>query len=339
MLQYITYIFVMLLICVLFFSCARKLSGEKKIDYEVDSQENLEKVMLPIFSKDSAYRYVEEQLSFGPRIPNSQAHSKCKEYLFSKLRSYAEKVEQQDFEAIRWDGQKMNGTNIIASFGSERENRIFFCAHWDSRPYADMEEDKEKQKEAILGASDGASGVAVLLELSRLLYQKNPNIGVDIILLDLEDSGTPRFETSKSADEETWCKGAQYWAKIAKENNYNAKFGILLDMVSCANPSFAMEATSMYYAPDIMREVWQLASNLGFASVFVPQRTMPIIDDHLFINKILGIPTIDIIHHDFNTSTGFFPYWHTLNDNLENVDRDALGIVGKLLTEIVYREK
>lgn len=290
------------------------------------------------FNQDSAYGFVARQVAFGPRTAGSEAHTRCAEYLCATLAAYADEVIRQPFEAERWDGQDMAGLNVVARFAPEKTRRVLLAAHWDSRPYADREADPALHKLPIDGANDGASGVGVLLEVARVLAAHPQEVGVDIILFDLEDAGRPEYEPYHAGDENTWCKGAQYWARNPHVSGYTAEYGILLDMVGNSAPLFAKESTSLYYAPDILDKVWRTAADLGYGAVFVPNHTGGIIDDHLFVNRLTGIPMIDIIHKDYGTSTGFFPQWHTLQDDMAHIDPATLTMVGKTVLEALYRE-
>ena len=290
------------------------------------------------FNPDSAYASVARQVAFGPRTPGSAAHDRCADYLYAVLAGYADTVMRQPFSAERWDGKAMAGVNIIAAFAPENPRRVLLAAHWDSRPYADQEADAALHHTPIDGANDGASGVGVLLEVARILAAHAPAVGVDIVLFDLEDAGRPDFVPYTPGDENTWCKGSQHWAEQPHIPGYTAAYGILLDMVGSRQPVFAQEATSLYYAADILDKVWTVAAEAGYGSVFVPNRTGGIIDDHLFVNRLAKIPMIDIIHKDFGTPTGFFPQWHTLQDNMAQIDPNTLGLVGKTVLETLYRE-
>ena len=292
----------------------------------------------PVCNADSAYRFAAEQVAFGPRIPNSEAQRQCARYLHDKLASYGADVQTQEFQARRRDGETLDGYNIIASFNPAATRRILLCAHWDSRPYADHDPSPQSRHQAIDGANDGASGTAVLLEVARTMQHSLPEVGVDIILFDLEDSGKPEWEPNRYGDEYTWALGSQYWAENPHIPGYNALYGILLDMVGTENPCFAMEATSMYYAPDIMSKVWNTASALGYGHIFQGREAGAIIDDHLFINETRGIPTIDIIHYETSSGTGFFPHWHTRMDNMDNISAHTLKIVGDVVLAVVYGE-
>lgn len=302
---------------------------------ETSGQQN-NRVSAPVCNSDSLLAFVKAQTDFGPRVPNSTAQKNCADYLSRQLESYGAIVRTQAFESLCWDKTKMQGYNIIASFFPEKQRRVLLCAHWDSRPYADQEPDPKAMNTPIDGANDGASGTAVLLEIARLLQQQSPAVGVDIVLFDLEDSGKPHSERPAQGDEYTWCLGSQYWSEHLEEER--PMFGILLDMVGTENPCFVMEATSMYYAPDIMRKVWAQAARMGYGSIFRSQASGALIDDHLFINSMANIPTIDIIHYDAQSSSGFFPHWHTRQDNMEHICPATLKITTDVVLAVLFNE-
>ncbi len=326
--------YIIFVVGILFFvSC----KDSKKKTEERKPEVIAKKVEIPGFNADSAYYFTEKQVAFGPRVPNTKAHEMCSEYLVSVLQKYCKDVKVQSFQAKAWDGTLLKGKNIIAAFNPESNNRIFFSSHWDSRPYADYDADEKNHRKAILGANDGAAGVGILIEIARLFNQTHPNIGVDLILFDLEDYGEPKGSVDKGED--NWCLGSQYWANNPHKPGYFAKYGILLDMVAAKNAVFTMENTSMYYAPDIMKMVWDIANSLGYSHYFSSEQTGGLIDDHLYINKIAKIPTIDIVHHDPTTASKFFPYWHTIKDDMSNIDKSTLMVVGNTLLTVAYGEE
>lgn len=293
---------------------------------------------IPVFNQDSAYAYVEKQVSFGPRVPNSKQHDACAAFLVQNLKANADTVIVQKTRLRAYDGTALNISNIIASFNPSLNNRIFLCAHWDSRPIAEKDTNISKQKLPIDGANDGASGVGVLLEVARILKNNKPQIGVDIVLFDAEDYGQPD-NSGMELKEDTWALGSQYWAKNPHKKNYFARYGILLDMVGAANATFLKEGYSMQYAPDIVRKVWQAAQRGGYGQYFLNKETNAITDDHYYVNKLAGIPTIDIIHYDNTTPTGFFPHWHTHGDNMSVIDKETLKAVGQTLLIVIFEEK
>ncbi|NCC72927.1 MAG: M28 family peptidase [Sphingobacteriia bacterium] len=317
----------------LLFSCGNK--NQKKSPAAAETKQT-EKVSVPDFNADSAYYYVEKQLSFGPRVPGSEAHAQCAGWLESTLRRFSAKVYVQDFKARVHNNQVFNGQNIIAVFNPEQQRRILFGAHWDSRPYADHDPDPANHNKPIDGANDGASGTGVLLEIARQLHEKNPSVGVDIILFDLEDYGPPKDrQTNESTD--MWGLGSQYWARNPHVPNYKANFGILLDMVGAPDAKFPLEGFSMHFAPDIKQRVWELAARIGYADYFIFEQGGYITDDHYFVNVIAGIPMIDIIHLDATSSNGtFFEYWHTVKDNIDQIDAATLKVVGDVVMHVIF---
>lgn len=288
-------------------------------------------VKTPDFNADSAFSYVEQQLAFGPRIPNSQAHEKCAEYLANAMRQWTDTVIVQDFKSTLWNNTTAKGKNIIASVNPKAENRILLAAHWDSRAYADHDPDTTKYHQPILGANDGASGVAVLMEMARIFRQNDINIGIDYIFFDLEDQGSPTFADSYQND--SWCLGAQYWATHPHIPFYNAQYGILLDMVGGFNPRFTKEEVSRTFAPGITNKLWTVAQQLGYGKIFENSESEAILDDHLYINQNTNIPMVDIVCNQ--SDKNFFEHWHTQGDNLDAIDRNTLALVAKVIMTMI----
>jgi hypothetical protein len=292
-------------------------------------------VTIPSFNADSSYGFVKAQVNFGPRVCNTPAHEKCAAYMEKKLRGWCRDVIVQKGQVKAYNGTMLNFKNIIASFNPGTSNRIFLCSHWDSRPWADHDPDPSKRTTPIDGANDGASGVGILLEIARQLSISKPVIGVDILLLDAEDYGPP--ENKKQYEDTTnwWALGAQYWAKNPHTPNYMARYGILLDMVGAPNATFLQEGFSMEYAPSVIKTVWGMAEKMGYSDYFIFEEGGSITDDHVPINKILNIPTIDIIHLVRNSRTGFYPYWHTTKDDMNSIDATTLKVVGTTLLKVI----
>ena len=293
------------------------------------------RIEVPNFNSDSAYFFVERQVSFGPRVISSKAWDQCSKYLTNKLESYGAKVIVQQAPITTYDQKKHTLRNIIGSYSPEKNNRIALFAHWDSRHVADY--DTINTSQPILGANDGGSGVGVLLEIARNINLKNPKIGVDIIFFDAEDYGQP--ENSKFPTmNDSWCLGSQYWSKNPHKQNYFAKYGILLDMVGGKDAEFWQEGISSYYASNIIKKVWDIAHNIGYSNFFIYKKSPQIMDDHYYVNTITGIPTIDIIEYDPFSKTNFNKHWHTHADNMNNVDRETLKAVGQTVMSVIYSE-
>mgnify|MGYP001480215835 CR=1 FL=1 len=289
-------------------------------------------ISVPSFSADSAYKYVKTQVDFGTRVPNTKPHVECGNYLEQQLKNFGANVIVQNADLTAFDGTVLKAKNIIGSYNTDAQKRILLFAHWDSRPWADNDKNKKNHKTPVVGANDGASGVGVLLEIARNLGKQNPNIGVDIAFFDAEDYG------ASSGNEDSWCLGTQYWAMNLHTQGYKANFGILLDMVGAPNATFYREQISDFYAPNIVDKVWSQANALGFGQYFINEQGGGITDDHVYVNKLAGIPSIDIIQHDKNTETGFGHYWHTVNDTMENIDKNTLQAVGVTLLNVIYNE-
>ncbi len=316
-------------------SCESKKNKEKTENEQESSPVETAKVDVPVFNQDTAYFYVQKQVAFGPRVPNTVKHDECADYLIETLKSFGLNVIVQQAKVKAFDNSVLNIKNIIAEFNPQASQRILLTAHWDTRPWADQD-DQDKNK-PILGANDGASGVGVLLELARIISQKNPRVGVDIILFDAEDYGQPEG-TMVEQKSDTYCLGSQYWSKNLHKTNYHPLFGILLDMVGAKGATFTKEGNSTYYAPAVVNKVWDAANRLGYSNHFINLNSGWITDDHLYINSIAGIPTIDILHHDLATKSNFGTYWHTHDDNMDAVDRNTLKAVGQTLLEVIYKE-
>lgn len=292
----------------------------------------------PHFNADSAYLFVKKQVDFGARVPNSAAHVECGNYLAMKLREFGAEVIEQKMLLKTYDGITLNARNIIGVYNRDVEKRVLLFAHWDSRPFADQDEDKTKQTQPILGANDGASGVGVLLEIARQLNKLPVDIGVDILFFDAEDWGQPSYE-SNYVPGEWYCLGSQYWAENTHVPNYRAKFGILLDMVGASNATFYKEGYSVDYASNVAEKVWTTAARLGYGNYFVNRKGGYITDDHLPVNKLRRAPSINIIHTTDDTAHGFGDFWHTHNDNMDIIDKATLEAVGQTVMEVLYTEE
>ena len=295
-------------------------------------------VETPVFNSDSAYAQIAKQVSFGPRIPNSPAQIKCKDWIVEKLKGYGWQVKIQEFTSFRYDGYKMKGYNIMAQYQPQIQKRILLGAHWDARSIADKDSvDKNKPIDA---ANDGGSGVGVMLEIARLLSEtaKKPTIGVDLIFFDLEDHGEPHDYTGNPSTT-SWALGSQHWATNIIPENYRPYYGILLDMVGARGAKFPHEGSSMQYAPGIVRSIWATAADLGYGNMFIDEDAFGITDDHTAVNEVGKIQMIDIIDiRPVNGGFDFGSFHHTHQDNLSTIDKSTLKAVGQTLLQVLYRE-
>lgn len=285
-------------------------------------QQTMEK-RSPAFDGAQAYRYLTAQTDFGPRNPNSKGHKACMAYLENELKRYADEVTLQRFSHKGYN-ETLNLANVFARFNPTASKRILLLAHWDTRPRAEEDPDPAQRDRPIIGANDGASGVAILLELARMFKTTPPPIGVDILLTDGEDYG----DAQKDGNNELYFLGAKHFAKT-KSPEYVPQFGILLDMVGDRDLQLPMEQNSMRFAPQLMDIVWAAAEEHGITQ-FIRVPGEMISDDHLPMNEA-GIPTIDII--DFQ-----YPYWHTQQDTPDKCSPQSLEAVGTVVAAVVYNK-
>ena len=320
-------IYVLLLLCV---SCAKQ-------------QQSSHSAVRYAFSADSAYHYIAQQVAFGARVPGTEEHAACGDWLVKKLAQYGAQVQSQYGTIPNYAGEEQALRNIVAYLEGNTQHAILLCAHWDSRPWSDEEPLYENRFAPVIGANDGASGVGVILEIVRQLSIRKAQgeyiPSVQIILFDCEDMGTPTHYTGKER-EHTWCLGSQYWAKELKIQNskFKIQYGILLDMVGDPSATFPREYFSMTHAGNYVEQLWRTAAQLGYGRYFVNQAAYPITDDHYYVNTIAGIPCVDIIDYKPQNGTGFAEWWHTQQDDMRNINRQTLKAVGEtVITTICSR--
>ncbi|TAH41147.1 MAG: M28 family peptidase [Bacteroidetes bacterium] len=314
-------------------ACSSSEKDKQQSETIIPASESLPVITVPVFNEDTAYAFVKAQCDFGPRVPGTTAHKNCADYLVDILKRYTPSVMVQEGKVSTYDGVNLDLKNIIAAFNPESKNRILLFAHWDTRPWADH--GSERKSEPNLGADDGASGVAVLLEIARQFSLQSPSVGVDIIFFDVEDWGK---SGGGAESEDSYCLGTQYWTKNLHVPGYLANYGILLDMVGGRNSKFRLEGNSKQFAPHILDKVWKTGVNLGYSSYFLFQDGGWITDDHVYVNRI-NIPSIDIIGSDAGSVTGFPAHWHTHEDNMDVIDKGTLKAVGQTVLHVVYSEQ
>ncbi len=320
--------------------------SEKPAENTSQPSASADQVKAPAFNADSAYAYTAKQVAFGPRVPNKPAHVACGNYLVAKLKQFGLSVREQPFQAMTFDGTQIQGRNIIAQYQPQAARRVAIFAHWDTRPFADNEQDKAKLNKPMDGASDGASAAAVALEIARTLglqpEKMAPNVGVDVILFDAEDWGYDTGTQSNLKNQlegsgDSWCLGSQYWAKNKVPANYKAEYGILLDMVGAKDGHFTREGTSLQNARSVVDKIWNTAAQLGYSNYFLFKDTDPILDDHVYTNQA-GVPTVDIYDHP-PYGTEFFPaYHHATSDNMSIIDPKTMKAVGQTVLQVIYNE-
>ena len=274
------------------------------------------------FNSNKAFDLILEQCSFGPRYPGSVGHEKCKNFIVDNLSNYSNQV-LVDSHRIKdpLTTDSVDIFNIFYRFNPDKEKRILLIAHWDTRRYADKDPDSSNHFKPVIGANDGASGVAVLLAILEQLNKKNlSNIGIDFLFADAEDMGL-------YGNPETWAIGSKLFSQ-----NYPStlpQFGICVDMVADKKLNIKIEKYSYQMASSLVHNIWSIASNKGYSNVFKNEIGPAIIDDHVSFSMMTKVPSINIIDFDY-------VYWHTIKDTPENVSKNSLSIVGSVLTDFIY---
>ena len=325
---------ILLLPALLLGSC----KGQQKTDGDAAASDTIPLSQVK-FNADSAFAHIVKQCEFGPRVPNSEAHQRCGDYIVSAFRRLGLQVTEQKADLKALDGKTLAMRNIVASYLHEQTERVIICAHWESRPWADADPDSSKHRQPVMAANDGASGVGVMLELARLLPQLNPAVGIDFICFDAEDYGTPYWDAAlEPEDGSDWCMGSRYWSRNPHVAGYRARYGILLDMVGGEDARFCFEGISMRYARDVMVRLWDAASRCGHSDLFQSREGGWAQDDHVPMNEVAGIPTIDVIPFVEGDHT-FGATWHTVSDTPERISKTTLKGVGQSLIQFLSEEQ
>ena len=283
---------------------------------------------VPRFDEDHAFSYLVAQCDFGPRNPGSDGYYACLDYLITELDQSANEIILQDFsyQEQRYN-KRYNLENIVARYNPDSEFQTIISAHWDTRPWADQEDLRQDRDQPIIGANDGASGVAILLELAKIMGENPPPIGVNLVFFDGEDLGVP-------GENSTYCQGSRFFAKnlpIPRPDE-----AINLDMVGDKQLVLPIERYSLEYHPKLVRHLWDRAKDMGL-DAFIGRVDYAIYDDHIPLNEIAGIPSIDLI--DFKYPNSYANFWHTMNDIPENCSEESLGQVGALMVDYIYNRE
>ena len=279
----------------------------------------------PVFDEEHAFNLLKKQVEFGPRYPGIAAHGATADFIISQLKPHADEVTTQQFSQ-KVAGKTIDLKNIIAKFSPDARKIILLAAHWDTRPMADMEVDPVKRAKPILGANDGASGVAVLLELARMFGKQRPDVGVIMVFFDGEDY-TPNPPTSRYM-----FLGSKYYAsRLDSKTKQAIEYGILLDMIGDKDLRIHQEINSVQAAPEVVRKIWDTARQLGYSKQFVPEAKYAISDDHLPLIAA-GVKCIDVIDFDYGP-------WHTVDDTVDKCSPQSLKTVGDVIACVVYEEK
>ena len=279
---------------------------------------------MPAFDGDRAYQYLVDQVDFGPRVPGSQAASDCRSYFIDHFRTLGLRVDSQAFTFFDpYSKTDIRLVNLIVQYGdhSETKDRMLLVAHYDSRPRTDYASDTALRTQPLAGANDGASGVAVLMEIANLLAGQAPDCRVDLLLVDGEDWG-------RAGDDQYYMLGSKEFGRRVDRSVY--RFGIVLDMIGDRDLQIYREQFSEQFATEVNNMVFDVASRIG-ATSFIDTVRYAIKDDHLSLN-VAGIPTVDLIDFDY-------PYWHTENDTPDKCSAASLQEVGNVVAHIIYDKK
>ena len=274
------------------------------------------------FDGAQAFSYVEEQVAFGPRIPGTVGHENMAQWLDSITRLRADTVVIQDWIHVSRAGDSLPMHNVLARFNPDAPSRILLLAHWDTRPVADGPNSSDKEL-PVPGANDGASGVGVLLAVADALAAAPPSVGVDLLFVDGEDYGI-------FAEHDDVLIGSKYFAQNLPPGP-TPRFAVLFDLVADQDQRFPKEGNSLIGAPDVVKEVWQAAREIGYGHIFVNATGQSIVDDHVPLQQA-GIPAIDIIDFDYQ-------YWHTPDDTIDKISAASLQAVGEVALEVIRQEE
>lgn len=271
------------------------------------------------FDGERAFAYLQQQVTYGPRIPNTPAHEQTGDWILARLRATADTVVVTAFRHKTGKGDTLHLRNFLARFRPQEPARVLFLAHWDTRPRADQSPNIGAQRMPVPGADDGASGVAVLLGVADALKAKAPAVGVDLLFVDGEDYGN-------FADSNDVLIGSRYFAAHQPSGD-PPLYAVLFDMVGDKNLNIYYEGNSQAFAPEVVDRVWRTARDLGYGSYFLPGVKHTLLDDHVSLQHV-GIHAIDVVDFDY-------PYWHTTDDTIDKVAAASLQIVGDVAVALV----
>jgi acetylornithine deacetylase/succinyl-diaminopimelate desuccinylase-like protein len=272
------------------------------------------------FDGPAAFRYLERQVAFGYRIPETPGHAAQAAWMDSLLRRTADTLVVQTWRHGTVRGDTLRLTNFIARFNLPATERVLFLAHWDTRPVSDNPYYKGPHT-PVPGANDGASGTAILLGMADALKKAPPKVGVDLLFVDGEDYGN--FDTEKS----DVLIGSRYYGEHQLPGP-KPLYAVLFDMVADKDLKILPENQSLLGAPDVVELVWKVAKENGHAGIFVdsPGFGPGLIDDHAELQKV-GIRAIDVVDFNYPQSPANL-YWHTPADTLDKVSAQSLQVVG-----------
>lgn len=319
--------------CIVLVSCGHRTQG-------LSENDTIPMQPCPKFIAENAMATIEAQCQMGPRVPGTQAWKACGDSIVAWFSALGLTVTEQVTTVVRYDSTEVPCRNITASLNPENHDRVLLCAHWDSRPWADNDEKESNHNTPVPAANDGASGVAVMLELARILSAADSiETGIDFVCFDVEDAGRPQWdEETTDASDTGWCLGSKVWSDEAFRNNYQARFGLLFDMVGGRGSTFSREGYSLHFAQPVVDMLWHIAHQIGYGHYFPLSEGGYITDDHVNVNQIARVPCVDIVPYHKDGPSSFGPTWHTLNDTPENIDPNVLEAVGQSVLQLLYND-
>lgn len=282
---------------------------------------------VPYFDGTRAMNYLTAQCEFGPRYPGSEGYTNVQKYYENFLKPLADDLMIMPEKVVHPRlGTEVNLTNYLVRFNPDVSYRLLFLAHYDTRDIADMDTIPENQSKPIIGANDGASGIAILMTLAEILRDNPVQIGVDLLFVDGEDMGVPSLAGSYGLGTKEFSK------KVPRP--YPA-YAVGLDMVGDAELNIPVELYSYYQANSVVMKIWGIAEDLGYHQ-FSSEIGRPIYDDHRVLWEHTKIPSVDII--DFDYPNPEKNYWHTLEDTADKCSAASLEAVGSVITTLIYLE-
>ncbi len=285
------------------------------------------------FDPKRALGYLEDLCKIGPRISGTDGMKKQQELIEKHFTDLGAKVAYQKFSARQASRrQPTDMANMIVSWHPERERRVIFCSHYDTRPLADQEDNRRNWTKPFVSANDGGSGVALLMELGHHMKDLPTKVGVDFVFFDGEEYIYDR-------DSDHYFLGSDHFASEYKKAKGKTKYiaALLLDMVAGKEMRFPKEMRSVMAAGPLVENVWEVAKELK-VKAFVDEFGPEIQDDHLPLNRA-GIPAADIIDLANDRRVFNYPHWHKLSDTPENCSGESMAQVARVLSVWVQRVK
>jgi Zn-dependent M28 family amino/carboxypeptidase len=266
---------------------------------------------------------VRHQVDFGPRVPGTPGHAAQRAWMLARLDSVGAPAAVDTFTHVTASGDSLTLYNIGVRFRTDATRRILLLTHWDTRPTSDEASDSIGRATPLPGANDGASGTAILIELAEMMARTPPPLGVDLLFVDGEDYGP--------STDDMFLGARRYVSRLATIER-RPVYGLLLDLVGDADPTFQVEELSQQAAPLVVRKVWEAAARLGYRQYFPTSVGARVIDDHVPLIEG-GLPTANLVDFVYGPDNR---YWHTPDDTPEHVSATTLGMVGEVVAELVY---